>query len=95
MRPARLDRLQHAAVGVADDPPGLARQRLEEGAPVGEMGAYERLSEPEPRLAGAVADAAEDVEGDPAGGDPSPGGIQGPNPEGQVVKQQRALCRPR
>ena len=29
------DRLRHVAVGVADDPLGLTRQRAEEGAPVG------------------------------------------------------------
>jgi len=94
LRPARLDGLQHAAVGVADDALGMARQRAEESAPVGGLGACERLGEPEPRLAGAIADAAEDVEGDLAGGDSPPAGVQGSNPKGQMVEQQRAVCRP-
>jgi len=94
-RPARFDRLQHATVGVADDPLWLTGQGAEEGAPVGGMRACERLCEPEPRLAGAEADAAEDIEGDPAGRDPPAAGVQGSHPEGQMVKQQRALYRPR
>jgi hypothetical protein len=49
---------------------------------------------PEPRLSGAVADRAEDVEGDPAGRDSPPAGVEGPDPEGQVVEEQRALRRP-
>jgi hypothetical protein len=58
------------------------------------MGTCERLSEPESRLAGVEADAAEDIEGDLPGGDPPPAGVQGSNPKGQMVEQQRALCRP-
>jgi hypothetical protein len=49
---------------------------------------------PEPRLAGHVSDRAEDVEGDPAGRNPPPGGIQSADAEGQVIEQQRALGRP-
>lgn len=58
------------------------------------MRARERLRAPEPGLAGSVADRAEDVEGDPAGGDPLPVPVQGPDPERQVIEQQRALRRP-
>jgi hypothetical protein len=94
LRPALLDCPQHAAVGVADHPLRLARQRAEEGAPVGRMSAREGLGAPEPRLAGAVADRAEDVERDSAGRDPPPAGVQGSNPERQVVEQERALGRP-
>jgi hypothetical protein len=93
-RPAPLDRPQHAAVGVADDPLRLARQRAEEGAPVGRMRARKGLRAPEPRLAGAVPDRAEDVEGDPSGGNPPAVGVQGPDPEGQMVEQQRSLGWP-
>ena len=57
LRPARRDRGQHAAVGVADDPLRLTGQRAEEGAPVGGLGTCERLSQPEPRPAGGEADA--------------------------------------
>jgi hypothetical protein len=53
--PARLDRPQHSAVGVTDDPPWLAGQRAEEGAPVGRVGAREGLGAPEPRLAARSA----------------------------------------
>jgi hypothetical protein len=49
---------------------------------------------PEPRLAGAVADRAEDVEGDPPSGYPPAARILGPDPEGQVIEQQRPLNRP-
>ena len=45
------------------------------------MGTRERLREPEPRLAGVEADAAEDVEGDPAGGDPPARRRPGREPE--------------
>jgi hypothetical protein len=88
VRPARLDRLQHAAVGVADDPPWLAGQRAEKRAPVGRMSAREGLGAPEPRLPGAVADRAENLEGDPAGRDRPAAGVQGSDPEGQMVKQE-------
>jgi len=85
--PALGDRLQHPAVGVADNPLGLARQGAEEGAPVRRLSRREGLSAPQSRLAGAVADRAEDVEGDPAGGDPPPGRIEGPDPKGQMVEE--------
>jgi hypothetical protein len=49
---------------------------------------------PELRLAGAVADRAEDIEGDPASRDRPAGGVQGPDPEGQMLEQQRARGRP-
>lgn len=94
IRPAPLDRPQHAAIGVADDPLRLALQGAEQGAPVGRIGAPERLGMPEPGLAGAVADRAEDVEGDSPGGDPPALGVVGPDPERQMVEQQRALGRP-
>jgi hypothetical protein len=49
---------------------------------------------PKPRPAGAIADRAEDIEGDGAAGDPPAGRILGPDPNGQVVEQKRALGRP-
>ena len=86
VRPALLDRSQHAAVGVADDPLGLTEQRAEKRAPMSRMRAREGLGAPEPRLARPVADRAEDVEGDPPRRDPPPAGVQGPDPERQVVE---------
>ncbi len=41
------------------------------------MRARKGLGTPEPRPAGPVADRAEDIEGDPAGRDPSAAGVQG------------------
>jgi hypothetical protein len=92
--PALLDRPQHPAMGIANDPLRLARQRAQEGAPIGGVSAREGLGPPEPWLAGAVADRAEDVESDPPGRDSPPAGIQGPHPEGQMVEQKGALTRP-
>src|SRR5207342_2203022 len=89
-----LDRPQHSAVGVADDSLGLTRQRAEESAPVGRMCARKCFCVPELRLAGLVADRAEDVEGDPPGGNALAVGVQGADPEGQVIEQERALRWP-
>src|SRR3989442_8849676 len=58
------------------------------------MRPWEGLSEQEPGLAGARADRAEDVEGDPAGGDPLRACVQGPDPEGQMIEQERPLGWP-
>ena len=94
LRPTLGDRLEHADVGVADDPLRLARERAQECAPVGRMGGRKRFGAPKPRLSSYVSDRAEDIEGDPAGRNPPPGGVQGPDPEGQMVEQERPLARP-
>jgi hypothetical protein len=70
---------------IADHPRWLAFQRGEERAPVGGMGGGERRGVPEPGLAGAVADRAEDVEGDRSSGDPATACILGSDPERDVV----------
>jgi hypothetical protein len=59
------------------------------------MGGGEGLRAPEPRLAGYVADRAEDVEGDVAGRDSPSRGVEGPDAERQVVEQKRPLDLPR
>ena len=94
LRPARRDGLQHAIVGVADDAIRRAGQGGEERAPVGRLRAREGHRAPEPRPAGPVADSAQDIEGDPAAGDPSAALVQGPDPEGQMIEQERARGRP-
>ena len=94
VRPALLNRPQHSAVGVADDSLGRARQRSEESAPVDRMRARERLRTPEPGLAGLVANRAEDVESDPAGGDALAVGVQGADPKREMIEQKRAFRRP-
>jgi hypothetical protein len=58
------------------------------------MGRRERLGVPKQRLCGAVSNRAKNVEGDPAGAYRLAVGIQGPDPEGQVVEQERAFGRP-
>src|SRR5919199_3808241 len=88
--PTPLERLDHSPVGA----PRLAGERGEKGAPVVRMGAREGLRVPQPRLARAVSDRAEDVEGNPSTGDPGSARVLGSDPEGQVVEQQRALGRP-
>src|ERR671928_856469 len=72
--PTLLERLDHSPVGVADHAPRLAGERGEKGAPVVRMGAREGLRVPQPRLARAVSDRAEDVEGNPSPGIPAPRG---------------------
>ena len=81
-------------MGVADDSLRLPWQRAEEGAPVRRVRARERLRAPEPGFAGLIAGGAEDVEGDAAGGDSLALGVQGTDPEGQMIEQQRSLRRP-
>src|SRR5919206_4476039 len=92
--PTPLERLDHSPVGVADHAPRLAGERGEKGAPVVRMGAREGLRVPQPRLARAESDRAEDVEGNPSTGDPDSARVLGSDPEGQVVERQRALGRP-
>jgi hypothetical protein len=67
--PALLDRLDHPAMRIANHARRLALERGEKGAPDGGMGGGEGLGMPQPGLAGAVADRAEDVEGDRPCGD--------------------------
>jgi hypothetical protein len=93
-RPALLDRLDHPAMRIADHARWLALQRGEERAPVGGMGGGERRGVPEPGLAGAVADRAEDVEGDRPPRDAATACILGSDPEWDVVQQQRAVSWP-
>ena len=59
------------------------------------MGGRKRLGAPELGLARHVPDRAKDVEGDPPRRDPPPTGVQRPDPKRQVIKQQRALSRPK
>src|SRR5665811_2561860 len=59
--PACLDSSEHAAVTITGNALGIAGRRAQEGAPVGRIGAYERLCEPELGLARDKADAAEAV----------------------------------
>src|SRR5665811_2555064 len=92
--PACLDSSEHAAVTITDNALGIAGQRAQEGAPVGRIGACERLCESELGLARDKADAAENIESHLASGDWPPTGVQGSHPKGQMVEQQRPLRRP-
>jgi hypothetical protein len=95
LRPALLDRLDHPAMRIANHARRLAFERGEKGAPVSGMGGGEGLGTPEPGLAGAVADRTEDVEGDRPSGDAATACILGPDPEWDLVQEQRAVSWPR
>jgi len=92
VRPAGLDRAQHAAVGAAHDSLRSTGQRAEGRAPVERMGAAERFGAPAFRLAGAVSHRTEDIEGD-ASGIRLPF-VERPDAERQLVEEKRALSRP-
>src|SRR5680860_810703 len=93
--PACLDSSEHAAVTITDNALGIAGQRAQEGAPVGRIGACERLCEPELGPARDKADAAEDIESHLAGGDSPPTGVQGWNTTGAKTSTQPASCASR
>jgi hypothetical protein len=58
------------------------------------MGGREGFSTPEAGRSGAIADRAEDVEGDRPAGNAATARILGPDPEGDVVEEQRGVRRP-